>query len=62
MADSQDRTADELAAAALTRYLDSQQNVQALDELAAWGKQHAQVHGFQPSDVERAIAEVRRAR
>lgn len=62
LAASQGRTADDLAADALRRYIEVQQNVRALDELAAFGEQHARAHGFKPSDVERGISEVRRAR
>ena len=62
LADTQGRTADDLAVDALKLYLETQENVRALDELATWGAGHAQAHGFKLSDVERAISEVRRAR
>ncbi len=62
LADSQGRSVDDLASEALRRYIETQQNVRDLEELAAWGEQHARSRGFKPSDVERAISEVRRAR
>ena len=62
LADTQGRTTDALAVDALRLYLETQQNVRALDELATWGEGHARAHGFKLSDVERAISEVRRAR
>lgn len=62
LAHSQGRSADDLAAEALRRYIEAQQNLRDLEELAAWGEQHARARGFKPSDVERAISEVRRSR
>ncbi|MDQ2949281.1 MAG: hypothetical protein M3Y27_25635 [Acidobacteriota bacterium] len=62
IAKSQGRTADDLAADALKRYIEAQQNVQDLDELASWGEWHARERGLQPTDVERAIWDVRRGR
>ena len=62
LAATQGRSTDDVAADALKQYIETQQNVRALDELATWGAGHARSHGFRPSDVERAISEVRRAR
>lgn len=62
IAERQGRTADDLAADALKRYIEAQQNVQELEELASWGERHARERGFKPSDVERAISGVRRGR
>lgn len=62
MAEMDGCTVDELAAAALKRYIESRQNVQDLQDLASWGERHARERGFKPSDVERAISDVRRDR
>ena len=42
---------------ALKRYLETQQNLRALDELATWGEGHARALGFKESDVERGISD-----
>ena len=62
LAVSPGRTADDLAVDALIRYLETQQNLRVLDELATWGEGHARALGFNESDVERATSEVRRSR
>lgn len=62
LANRQGRSADDLAAEALRRYIEAQDNVRELEELAAWGEEHARARGFHPSDVERAISEIRRGR
>lgn len=60
IARSEGRSADDLAAEALERYIDARRTKQELEELAKWGQAHARERGFKPSDVERAISEIRR--
>lgn len=62
IAESQGRSADDLATDALKGYVQSQENVHDLEELASWGQSHARERGFKPSDVERAISDVRNGR
>ena len=62
IAKSEGRSADELAADALRRYIEIRRDVQELRELASWGERHAQERGFKPSDVDRAISDIRRNR
>jgi hypothetical protein len=62
VAEAEGCTADELAADALKRYLAIRQKVRDLHDLASWGERHAQERGFKPSDVDRAISDVRRGR
>ncbi len=62
MAEAEGCTADDLAADALKRYIETRQNARDLQDLATWSERHAQERGFKPSDVERAIADVRRSR
>jgi hypothetical protein len=62
MAEAEGRTADEFAVDALKRYIEIKQAVRDLEDLASWGERHAKAHGFQPSDVEPAISDVRRSR
>jgi hypothetical protein len=60
LAKRQGRSADDLAAEALRRYLEAAQSIQELNDLASWGQRHARERGFKPADVERAISDVRR--
>ena len=62
MAEAEGCTPDELAADALKRYIETRQNMQDLQALASWGERHARERGFKPSDIERAISDVRRGR
>jgi hypothetical protein len=59
LADSQGRTAGDLAADALQRYLEAHRNLLDWEDLVSWGERHAQERGFKPSDVETAISEIR---
>ncbi|HMC62514.1 MAG TPA: hypothetical protein VKJ01_25185 [Candidatus Solibacter sp.] len=60
LAKRQGRSADDLAAEALRRYLEAAQSIQDLNDLASWGQRHSRERGFKPADVERAISDVRR--
>jgi predicted transcriptional regulator len=62
IAERQGRTTDEFAAEALAQYIETQKIAQDLSDLASWGARHARERGFKPSDVEHAIADVRRGR
>lgn len=60
IAEWEGRSADDLAADALKMYIETRQNVRELDDLACWGEHHSRERGFKPSDVERAISDIRR--
>jgi hypothetical protein len=62
LGERQGRSADDVAADALRRYLEAERDVADLNDLATWGERHARERGYKPSDVERAVADVRRGR
>ena len=61
-AQAEGRSIEDLATEAMKRYVEVQKNVKDLNELASWGERHARERGFKPTDVERAIADLRRGR
>jgi predicted transcriptional regulator len=62
MARAEGKTIEEIGAEAMRRYVESQQNVRDLNDLTSWGQRHAREKGYKPSDVERAISDIRRGR
>jgi predicted transcriptional regulator len=58
IADAEGRTANDVAADALKRYIERRETVQELQDLGSWGERHARQRGYKPSDVERAISEI----
>jgi predicted transcriptional regulator len=61
-AQAEGRTIEEVATEAMKRYVAAQENVREINELATWGERHARERGFKPSDVQRAISDIRRGR
>ena len=60
IAEAEGRTANDVAADALKRYIEGRETIQELQELASWGERHASGRGYKPSDVDRAISDIRR--
>lgn len=61
-AQAEGKTVNQAVTEAVARYVEAQENVRELHELASWGERHASERGFKPSDVERAILDIRRGR
>ncbi len=61
-AQAEGKSIEEAATEAMKLYVEAQENVRDLNDLASWGERHARDRGYKPSDVERAIADIRRGR
>ena len=61
-AQAEGRTIEEVATEAMKRYVETQENVREIKDLASWGERHARERGYSPSDIEGAISDIRRGR
>ena len=62
LAQAENRTASDLARQVLEQYVRRRLAASELEELSAWGQQHAKTMGYKPSDVQQAIVDSRRER
>jgi predicted transcriptional regulator len=62
MARTEGKTLEQIGAEAMRRYVESEEKVRDLNELMSWGQRHARDRNYKPSDVESAIADIRRGR
>ena len=51
---AQGRSLEEVATEAMKQYVEAQENVRELNELAVRGERHARARGYKPADVDRA--------